>query len=291
MNERSFDRRRVLQGVAGALVVVGALGAAMQPSSLRAAPDAGYGKPELLVDSVWLAKHRQDANVRVLDLRDAKAYATAHIPGAVHLNESALRNPADKTTYLPTPEAFGALMSGVGVANDTHVVLYDDQSSRPSARLWYVLNAYGHPKVSILNGGWKQYALENSAAETETPKVADTKFTPRVVPDLSCPAPQLLARKPGVVVLDARSPEEYAGTQTSGGAAKAGRVPGSVNVDWRENVAGPNGAFKSAEELRKMYVAKGVTPDKEIVTYCASGGRLLRSNQALLDVAGSLVAR
>lgn len=251
------------------------VGAGLSP--LRAAPETGYGKPELLVDNAWLAQHRADANVRVLDLRDEKAYAAGHIPGAVHLNEAALRNPADKETYLPTPEAFAAMMSRAGVTSDTHVVLYDDQNSRPSARLWYVLNAYGHNRVSILNGGWKKYAMENSAASTETPKVAETKFTPRGTPELSCPAPQLLARKLGVVVLDVRSPEEYAGTQTSGGSAKAGRVPGAVNVDWRENVAGPYGEFKPAAELQKMYAAKGVTPEKEIVTYCASGGRAAHS--------------
>ena len=255
-------------------LVLGVLGAG---SALQAAPEGGYGKPELLVENAWLAQHREDKDLRILDLRDAKAYAAGHIPGAVHLDEAALRNPQDKETYLPTPETFSAMMSHAGVGNNSHVVLYDDQNSRPSARLWYVLNAYGHTRVSVLNGGWKKYAMENSALSMETPKVEETKFAPRVTPELSCPGPELLARKPNVVVLDVRSPEEYAGTQTSGGATKAGRVPGAVNVDWRENVSGPYGEFKPAAELRKMYAAKGVTPDKEIVTYCAGGGRAAHS--------------
>ena len=46
-----------------------------------------------------------------------------------------------------------------------------------------------------------------------------------------------------------------------------------MNVDWRENVFGPDLTFKPAAELRKLYAAKGLTPDKMIVTHSASVGR------------------
>ena len=92
-------------------------------------------------------------------------------------------------------------------------------------------------------------------------------FTPRKVPEMVCAAPELLARKPGVVVLDTRSEGEFKGDQLSGGAKKAGRIPNAVHVDWKENVSGPYLTFKSAGELKKLYENKGVPPDKEVVTY------------------------
>jgi thiosulfate/3-mercaptopyruvate sulfurtransferase len=48
-------------------------------------------------------------------------------------------------------------------------------------------------------------------------------------------------------------------------------------VEWSENVTGPNQVFKPAAELRKLYAAKGITPDREIITHCASGGRAAQS--------------
>jgi thiosulfate/3-mercaptopyruvate sulfurtransferase len=226
------------------------------------AEPAGYGAPELLVETGWLAEHGKDAGVRIVDLRPPAAYAAGHVPGAVQIADSALRNAEDKETYLPGPEAFAALMGKAGVTNRTHVVLYD-QDGRAAARLWYVLNAYGHPNVSLLNGGWPKWSAESRPASTEVPAVEATTYTPKQTPLLGCPSTEVLARKPGVVFLDTRSAREYQG----------GRLPGAVNVEWKENLVEAGTTFKPAAELRKLYAGKGLTPDKEIVTYCASGGR------------------
>jgi thiosulfate/3-mercaptopyruvate sulfurtransferase len=243
----------------------------------RAAPTSGhsrgYANPQLLVETNWVARHLKDPKVRLVDMRDAAAYAVGHIPGAVHIEETPLRNPEDRLTYLPPPAAFAAMMGKAGIANRTHVLIYDDQGGKMAARLWYVLNAYGHERVSLINGGWNQWIAEKRPTTTEVPAVAPTAFIPQATPVLSCPSTGLLARKPGTIVLDARSPQEFRGEQTSPGAAKAGHVPGAVNVEWKENLTGPNLVFKPAPELRRLYASKGITPEKEIVTHCASGGR------------------
>jgi thiosulfate/3-mercaptopyruvate sulfurtransferase len=256
-------------------IIVVALGAPRAFAREAGAGNMAGGWPhaELLVDTGWVALHGGDAHVRLVDMRDAAAYAAGHVPGAVRLDEGPLRNSEDRLTYLPAPGAFAALMEKAGIGNSTRVVAYDDQGGKMAARLWYVLNAYGHPRVSLLNGGWNQWTAENRPVSTEVPRVPRATFVPRARPQLSCPAPELLARRSNVVVLDARSPEEYRGETLSPGAAKAGRIPGAVNVEWKENVTGPNHVFKPAAELRKLYASKGVTPEKEIVTHCAGGGR------------------
>jgi thiosulfate/3-mercaptopyruvate sulfurtransferase len=227
----------------------------------------GYARPELLVETGWVALHLQAPGVRIVDMRPAEAYAAGHIPGAVRVAEGPLRDPNDPLDYLPRPEAFADMMGKAGIGTDTHVVIYDDQGGRSAARLWFILNAYGHEKVSLVNGGWLKWAAEQRPASAEAPAVPAAQFTPRKIPAVVCAAPELLARKPKVVVLDTRSAAEFRGEQMSGGAKKAGRIPNSVNVDWKENVAGPHMVFKSAPELKKLYESKGVTPDKEVVTY------------------------
>jgi len=233
----------------------------------------GYMHPELLVETSWVAQHASDPDVRLVDMRDAAAYAAGHIPGAIHIEEGPLRNPEDRLTYLPRSEEFAAMMGQAGISNDSHVVSYDDQGGKMAARLWYVLNAYGDERASLVNGGWNQWIAEKRPTTREVLAVAPATFVPTVTPSLTCPSPELLARTPGTVVLDARSGAEYGGEQTSPGAAKAGRIPGAVNVEWKGNVTGPTMRFRPAPELRKLYESKGITPDKEIVTHCASGGR------------------
>jgi thiosulfate/3-mercaptopyruvate sulfurtransferase len=169
------------------------------------------------------------------------------------------------------------MMSKAGIGNQTEVILYDDEGGRMAARLWYVLNAFGHRRIRLMNGGWQKWTAEKRPVSTDVPQVAPTVFKVKETPDMTCPLPEFLARKPGVVVLDSRSPDEFAGKVNSPGAKQAGRVPGAVNIDWKENVTGAYLEFKPASELKTMYEAKGVTPDKEIVIYCASGGRASQS--------------
>jgi thiosulfate/3-mercaptopyruvate sulfurtransferase len=237
----------------------------------------GYANPHLLVTASWVSQHSGDPYVRLVDMRGQEAYAAGHIPSAVRVDEGPLRNPEDRFTYLPKPTDFAEMMERAGIGNRTHVIVYDDQGGKMAARLWYVLNAFGHSHVSLVNGGWNKWIAEKRPTTTDIPTVAKAQFSPRPVNTQTCPSPELLARKPGTVILDARSPEEYLGDKVSPGAAKAGRIPGAVNVEWRENVTGPNLEFKPADDLQTMYAAKGITPGKEIVVHCASGGRAAQS--------------
>jgi thiosulfate/3-mercaptopyruvate sulfurtransferase len=82
----------------------------------------------------------------------------------------------------------------------------------------------------------------------------------------------------GAVILDARSDGEYCGTTVR--AARGGAIPGAVHIEWTRNLA-PDGAFKSAAELKQMYDDAGVTPDRDVITYCQGGYRAAHSYLAL----------
>lgn len=213
--------------------------------------------PELLVETDWVAQHLKAPKVRFIDMRSEAAYAAGHVPGAVRISGGPLRDPKDQQDYLPRPEVFAELMGKAGITQDTHVVIYDDQGGIGAARLWFVLNAYGHERVSLVNGGWLKWAAEKRPTATEVVAPAAAAFVPKKVPSVVCAAPELLARKPGVVALDTRSEAEF----------KGGRIPNAVRLEWKEAVTGPYQVFKSGPELKKLFESKGVTPDKEVVTY------------------------
>jgi thiosulfate/3-mercaptopyruvate sulfurtransferase len=81
-----------------------------------------------------------------------------------------------------------------------------------------------------------------------------------------------------VVIADVRRPTEHFGFEVR--AARGGRVPGSINVLWRENL-NEDWTFKSAEEIRARHEAVGITPDREVITYCQAGVRAAHAAIAL----------
>jgi thiosulfate/3-mercaptopyruvate sulfurtransferase len=237
------------------------------------AASGGYARPELLAETDWLARHLNDPDLRVVDMRSASAYRKGHLPGAVHLDWEALKDP-DNDLYVIPPEKFATLMGQLGVGNGMTVVGYDDQGGLGPARLWWVLDYYGHDKTKVLNGGWNKWNKEKHPVTTEVPTPQPARFSVSTDSGEICLVEELLAdmKRPNVVIVDARSAAEYSGFDVQ--AKRGGHIPGALNIDWVRNVT--NDAlktFKPAAELRKMYESAGVTPDKEIIVHCHTGVR------------------
>jgi len=233
-----------------------------------------YAHPDMLVETDWLEAHLNDSEIRIVDVRPAAAYAQGHIKNAVPLEESVLRRDDEQSFYLPPAADVAALLSRLGIGNATRVVVYDDVGGPQAARLWFVLDHYGHERVSLLNGGWRKWVKEGRPVSTEPASYSRAAFTIGTPRPTVCSAASVVEslKNPQVVVLDARSPEEYRGERVQG--KRGGHIPGAINVDWRMNLTGGDvTVFKSAEELRRLYTSLGITPDKEIITYCHSGGR------------------
>jgi thiosulfate/3-mercaptopyruvate sulfurtransferase len=63
-------------------------------------------------------------------------------------------------------------------------------------------------------------------------------------------------------------------------AARGGALPGAIHIEWAENLDA-SGKFKSNAELKNMYDKAGITPDKEVISYCQGGYRAAHSYVAL----------
>lgn len=232
--------------------------------------ERGYARPEMLVESDWLAAHLDDPGLRIVDADYPASYARAHIPGAVgHLNSNIYLKTADGETFLMEPDAFAATMSKMGIGDDTAVVVYDSHSSLYAARFWWALRRFGHTNVRLLNGGWHKWLAEGrpaTMAPAMSPKVV---FTPRPDDDVitSCDLLTMRHDRPDVAVLDVRTDAEWTGDNTRGNKRR-GHVPGAVHLEWTNFVdAERDHVFKPAEELRRMLREVGVTPDKEVHIY------------------------
>ena len=110
--------------------------------------------------------HLTDTNIRIVDMRP-RGYGDGHIPDAVCLDNNWIRNPKAPPTFLPTPQEFEALMSRLGISNTTRVIAYDERGGIYAARLWWILNYYGHSNVALLDGGWVKWTAEQRATNTD----------------------------------------------------------------------------------------------------------------------------
>jgi thiosulfate/3-mercaptopyruvate sulfurtransferase len=234
---------------------------------------ASYVHPEQLVDTAWVAAHSADANVRIVDMRRS-GYDEGHIPGAVYLQPDSIRDAKNAPTFLPTAAAFESMMARLGISNTTRVVVYDERGGIYAARLWWLLNAFGHANVALLNGGWIKWTAEQRQASTATLSLPSVQFHATLRPDWVATASDVVAaiNKPGVKIVDARTAAEING-QNMGNVRRGGFVPSSIPIYWEDLLDAKEKTFKSADELKAIYEAHGILPSQQVIAYCLVGMR------------------
>ena len=230
---------------------------------------------EALVGPEWIAQHLDDPAVRPVEVDvSPAAYADGHIPGAVLWNAYGdLRGPG----YVPIGTAeLERLLSSSGIAPETTVVFYGY-----GAHLGYwLLKAHGHDRVLLMDGPRAQWRTAGRPWSLETPAPEPAAY------GLAAPSPSLLVSHEAVdamigagngLILDTRSEAEYVGdyfwpSGATEGAGRAGRVPGSVHLPI-EQLRDDGEGFKDRDELRRVLLQHGVSPDRRVVTYCTVGNR------------------
>ncbi len=234
---------------------------------------AAYAHPEQLVDTDWVAAHLNDAAVRIVDMRQS-GYAEGHVPGAVYLSPIAIRDAKAAPTFLPTPAAFQEQMAKLGISDTTRVVVYDERGGIYAARLWWILNYFGHPNVALVNGGWIKWTAEHRPTSTDAPTPAAGRFTPRPQPRWVATADDVTAAigRAGTKIVDARTTAEIEGRDLRN-IKRGGFIPSSVPVYWEDLLDPVARTFKPADEIRKIYEDRGVVPSQEVIAYCQVGMR------------------
>jgi len=252
-----------------------------------------------LVTTEWLAAELGAPDLRVADVRwyldparrGRDAYAAGHVPGAVFLDMDTDLSAPGGGRGLPSgrhpwpgKEQVERIMSAAGIGPGVRVVAYDDQAGAMAARLWYLLRAYGHDAVAVLDGGLPKWTAEGRPVETAsvTPPAAAFRARPREGWVLDKAA--MVREGPRSVVLDARAAQRYLG-DSDPIDPRAGHIPGALNAPFRDNLTGdPLPVFLTAAELRSRYEALGADRAEPIV-YCGSGVTACH-NLLALELAG-----
>ena len=236
--------------------------------------------PEVLVTTDWVAQHRSDPGVRVVEVDvDTAAYDQGHVPGALGWNWTT--ELCDTLVRDIVPKAkLEKLLGASGITPDTTIVVYGDNNNWFAAWAFWQLKVYGHRDVRIMDGGRKKWLAENREVETGKPSLTATTYTAKE-PDLSIraflPEVQQAMGRPEVALVDVRSPAEFTGEILAPPGLpetcqRGGHIPGAKSIPWGK-ACNDDGTFKSREDLTALYGSQGVTPDKRVIAYCRIGER------------------
>lgn len=238
---------------------------------------------DFLVTIPWLANRLDYPGLVILDATlppvgvippvDTRArYLAKHIPGAIFFDIEAF---SDRTNSLPhmllSPEEFTRNMSALGISEQQDIVIYEQEGVFSAPRAWWTLRTFGAQNVYLLDGGlraWVEASLPTHSGEVHrAPAVFHARLDRKAVKDFSHVQQMIAAHGQ---ILDARSAGRFAGTLPEPRPGlSSGHMPGATSIPYTELVE--DGRLKPAEELRRIFDAKGVDLQRPITTTCGSG--------------------
>lgn len=226
-------------------------------------------EPNFLVSSEQLAAELKTGKVRLLDAENGENFSRAHLPGAVNLYFMDLEDAEEnaKTGQPIFPQLAASKFGALGLTREADLVVYDSGDGRGASAVWYILRYLGHDRVRILDGGFRKWLKEGRPVTQEAVKPTKAIYVPKPRSDWAVKTDSLA--KSGALLLDARGLAEFSG-KDNGGARQGGHIPNARSFPWSQ-LSGESATFKQAEAMKKVLLDAGITPDKEIVTYCNGG--------------------
>jgi len=253
-----------------------------------------YANPDVLVGTDWLEEHLDDPSIRVIEVdEDTSAYEKGHIRGAVGWDWSSDLHAKVGRDYVSRDE-LSSLLSSAGVGPGTTVVLYGGNNNWFAAYAYWILKLRGVENARLLNGGRKKWELESRELVQDVPSYEPTGYT---IPgaergEIRALRDEVIAKVgSGIGLVDVRSPEEFRGEKLAPDhlpqeqSQVPGHIAGASNIPWAK-AANDDGTFKTADELRQLYEAEGITADKEVIAYCRIGERSSHTWFALQELLG-----
>jgi thiosulfate/3-mercaptopyruvate sulfurtransferase len=229
----------------------------------------GFVQAQDVISAKELQSYLKQNNTILISAQKAEEYNKIHITGAINIDHNLLYD--DMTMLLSEPQI--AQIFGVnGVSQKMKIVLYDEGSSKYSGRMYWILDYMGAEDVKILDGGLKAWKTARKPVTRTAATAKAVTFTPNV--NKSYLATMETVKKainnPAYVIIDARTPEEFNGTNET--SLRLGHIHSAVNINYL-TLLNAKGELKSNEELTTLFTKAGVTKNKRVIVYCKTSVR------------------
>jgi len=233
----------------------------------------------------------QRPNIKVIDFRQEEDYLKGHIPGALNI----WRGDIEDTTcayegMMGSVNQIESLFSKLGISSVDTLLIYDDNGLLNASRLWWILQAYDCNRVALMQGGKEAWKKAGGIVTDVVPIPVQAEFTLTDTPSM-----KYYLSKEDVqeaitahsLILDTRTSDEFSGKIMKKGASKAGRIPGSVHIDWTEAIDyHGTQRLKTLTELDSIYSQLNISKDAAIIVYCHSGVRAAHTAFVLTQLLG-----
>jgi len=238
-----------------------------------------------LVGPEWAAANAGKAGVVFIDFGGPADFLRGHIPGAVNSKygkDGWREERADKVPdMLPVDlTKLAAMIGRLGIDNNTRVVLVPPGMSSSDmgmgTRVYWTFKVLGHDNVSILDGGMagylalvkeKKFPLATGAAKAD-PKT----FKANVRKDMIVTMEDMKkAKAAGMLLVDNRPEDYYAGITRHPKATSAGTIEGAKNLPNAWLTVDGGGRFRDKGQLAQLYKHASVPTGGEQINFCNSG--------------------
>ena len=237
-----------------------------------------------LIEIEWLKKNLNNPNVRIIDgtlhmptsgLNAFEVFKEKHIPNAIFVD---LEETSDQKSNLPhmMPDNvyFSKKISLLGINNNDHLVIYDMYGMFSAARIWFMFKAFGHEKVSILNGGFPAWIDSNGEISNQINNLEPTNYKANLNKSLIVNYKEVLDNllNNKYQIIDARSPDRFSGnSEEPRPGMKSGHIPKSKNLYFNDLIDPSTKKFIKKKEIENLIKKLGIDIKKNIICSCGSG--------------------
>jgi thiosulfate/3-mercaptopyruvate sulfurtransferase len=251
-----------------------------------------YAHPLALIEAGELLAFQKNEHVRIIDFREREIFDKGHVPQAIPIWRSDIEDHTHHVEgMMATKPEMEKLFSSLGISAQDTLIVYDDQAGVNAARLWWVLKTYGFNQVRLLNGGFQSWQQQQGPVSSfyETLPAQRFVFPAEDAPHLKIDKDSLhaLMKLKHWTLVDARTADEHSGKRLKKGAKSAGRIPGSLNIDWADAVDyHGTKKFRTADQLQTIYKGLPQNKNNPVVVYCHSGVRSAHTSFVLTQLLG-----
>lgn len=226
-----------------------------------------------VITAELLSQRLNDPDLRVIEVSSLPPIQPGYIPGAARVDPQDLTCGVPPATgKLPTKEQLDSVFGRVGYSDLQTIVVTDIEGGGWAGRLAWTLDVIGHKNWLYLDGGLRAW-IAAGLPLVDSP----TEFEPTSL-DLSVDRSPIVTAEEIVegledrdrVIWDCRSVEEFVGLRRS--AARAGHIPGAVNLDWLDLMDNDNNLCL-VKDLEALLASKGITQEKDVITHCQTHHR------------------
>lgn len=244
-----------------------------------------------LIEVNTLKKYLNEPQIKIIDFRKKEDYKNGHITGALNL----WRSDIEDSSYsyggmMASKQQIESLFQKLGINSEDTLIIYDDRGMCESARLWWILKNYNFNTVKLLNGGISAWIESEGNLDTLTPILKQSEFKLSEESDMKYYITKeklLESLGKNFTIIDTRTEDEFSGKLLKAGAKRAGRIPGSIHVDWANSIDYHGSKkLKSNDAIESIYKDLNIKKTDSIILYCHSGVRSAHTTFVLSELLG-----